>query len=130
MQFRNVTLGDVQSAIARANTRHGYDLYFDGSSTRSGRILPVSGSSKGFRRGFKGQRIHAACWHAFRDVFIELFEACPDARVVTAMADYRGKESFEESFAATGDRMTTQGGRRTPYRALCDCEINALEASF
>ena len=128
MQFRNCTLGDVQDAIARANREGGYELYWDGGSSMQGRILPASGKVKGARRSWSGRRLKATCWHGFRDVFLALFEACPDARVTTAMADYRGKVDFEAKYLATGSRMTEAGGKRTPYRLLCDCELAEMEA--
>ncbi len=50
------------------------------------------------------RRVHAVCWHGHRDFMIELFELDPDARVKTAIADYRGKADFEQKFPDTAYR--------------------------
>ena len=121
MQFRNCTVGDIESAIARANREGGYELYWDGGMSLRGRILPASGRVKGARRSHSGRRIKATCWHGFRDVFIAFFEACPDGRVTTAMADYRGRASFYAQYEATGDREVGSMMEPRTYSDLCDC---------
>jgi hypothetical protein len=47
------------------------------------------------------RRLIAACWHAHRDVMAAIFEAHPEARLKTSLADYRGGEDFEDAFPGT-----------------------------
>jgi hypothetical protein len=93
--------------------------------------LPVSKTLPGVRRsgsafsvnkdGYRA-RVHAACWHAYRDVLTSLFEHFPKAIVRTAMATYEGKDGFERVYPATADRNI--GSMAYPVCAAdaCDCE--------
>lgn len=47
------------------------------------------------------RRIASACWHAHRDFMREVFAINPDARIRTALADYRGEDNFELKFPST-----------------------------
>jgi len=66
-----------------------------------------------------GRRVRAACWCAYRDVMLALFEQYPAARILTGSADYRGRDNFRATFEATGNREIGQGMR---YRNACDCK--------
>lgn len=93
--------------------------------------LPTDKTLKGVRRSGsefsrsaktgKTQRIHAACWHAYRDVLTELFDRYPNAIARTAMAKYEGKDGFERNYPNTGD--TNIGSMMYPMCAAdaCDC---------
>lgn len=83
-------------------------------------------SEKYRRRGFNGRRIAAVCWHGHRDFMLELFDRFPDARIKSAMADYRGREDFLYSFEATGSRNI--GSIREPmrYDEACDCDLSEV----
>lgn len=53
---------------------------------------------------YNERRVHAVCWHGHRDFMRELFARDPEARIKTSWADYRGRESFEDTFPATAYR--------------------------
>lgn len=43
----------------------------------------------------------AVCWHGHREFMRQLFELAPEARLKTALADYRGRDDFELTHQAT-----------------------------
>ena len=75
----------------------------------------------GSRRSQSGRHMAKACWHVHRDVLGALFDLEPDARIVTARADYRGKTSFAANFAATGDQNIGSMMDPLTYCDACDC---------
>lgn len=75
----------------------------------------------GSRRSASGRRGPWACWHAFRDVLIAVFDEYPDATAQTAFVTYRGRADFLRNYGATawhnaGSQMYPQS-----FAALCDC---------
>ena len=65
------------------------------------------------------RRLSALCWHGHRDFMRALFARCPDARLKTALADYRGAEDFEKTY-----RSTYGNGNQynLAYGQACTCE--------
>lgn len=51
-----------------------------------------------------GRRVSAVCWHGHRDVMMRLFDRHPEARLKTALADYRGREDFLAKYRDTFGR--------------------------
>lgn len=47
------------------------------------------------------RRVNALCWHGFEAFFKRFFKEEPQARVVTSLANYDGKEGFEATYPAT-----------------------------
>jgi hypothetical protein len=47
------------------------------------------------------RRVSAVCWHGHRDFMLAVFAVNPDARIKTALADYRGADDFERKYRAT-----------------------------
>ena len=64
----------------------------------------------------------AACWHAHRDFLRALFHEAPDARVKTAVADYRGQEGFERTFPGTAGRNIGSIMAPVAMADACECE--------
>lgn len=87
--------------------------------------LPVEELAPGQRRSanvMSGQRrVNAVCWHAYRDVLIEVFNINPDAKVRTAMAKYLGRESFYENFPETGRHNIGSMMYPVTMPECCDC---------
>jgi len=80
----------------------------------------------GSRVSASGRRVAAACWHAHRDIMAAIFNRYPDARLKTALADYRGQSAFNMRFPATG--YTNIGSAFNPvhlHRA-CNCARQPL----
>lgn len=65
-----------------------------------------------------GRRIAAVCWHGHRDFMRALFRMQPEARIKTALADYRGVADFEMKY-----RDTQGEGNRynLAYGQACGC---------
>jgi hypothetical protein len=85
--------------------------------------LTVANSrGKGSRVGRGGRRICACCWHGHRDIMSAIFAEYPDARLQSAVADYRGRQDFEDSFEATG--YANIGSQFEPlcHADACDCD--------
>ena len=79
-------------------------------------------SAAGARKSWSGRRLNAACWHAYRDVLMGIFDANPDARVQTALATYKGRDDFMAKFPATGDRNIGSMVQPAYMPELCECE--------
>jgi hypothetical protein len=56
---------------------------------------------KGAKRSPNGRRSVAADWEAHYNVMKSLFDAHPNARLKSALADYKGKSEFLQKAAAT-----------------------------
>lgn len=76
----------------------------------------------GARRSHSGRRLVSACWHAHRDVMVELFDFAPDALLVTAMARYEGREGFLREYPGTGSVNLGSAFEPMAYRDACDCD--------
>lgn len=59
----------------------------------------------GARLAPSGRRTNAATWDAHRVAFEALFEINPNARIITALAVYDGKDDFENKFRATFGKL-------------------------
>lgn len=66
-----------------------------------------------------GRRVHAVCWHGFRDFFRACFKLAPAATFRTAMDTWRGAEDFEARFAQSGHRNI--GSQMAPMTAAEAC---------
>lgn len=66
-----------------------------------------------------GRRVHAVCWHGFRDFFHAVYRREPGAIFRTAFATYRGKEGFEACYRETGHRNI--GSKMAPVMAAEAC---------
>lgn len=69
----------------------------------------------------EGRRVAAVCWHGHRDFMRAVFARDPDARIKSAIADYRGSEAFERDFPATAHRNV--GSMMYPMfmKDVCTC---------
>lgn len=150
MQITGVSLEDFQAIVEKVSAEQyqgnlivhpdSRDLHGKRAPRIQGRVtvksigyregLPVSETLPGVRRSSSNfsvnaegyaRRVHAACWHAYRDVLTELFERYPDARVSTAFAKYNGKAGFLAEYPDTAYRNI--GSMVYPVYAsdACDC---------
>jgi len=120
----HVTEADLRNAAERASKLYDGNVVLDvrGMNGRAIRFgLKVSSSrGNGAHRSWQGRRTTYACWHVHAEFFRALFESFPDARIKSAMADYRGRESFEKLYELTG--MRNVGPRVQPCQAREACE--------
>jgi len=128
MQFRKVSIPDVERAIRIANGQFGYELSFDYTSGMDGnfrgRIVPDSSYVNGARRGRLGARastLHGCADQTRNDA---LFCEHPDAIVRTSMAYYNGLQGFQDTYPATGDHNIGSQMQPITMPELCDHESN------
>lgn len=71
-------------------------------------------------------RVHAVCWHGFRDFFRAVYRIEPDARFRTAMDTWRGSADFEARFRQTGYKNI--GSQMCPVSAAeaCRCPESGM----
>jgi hypothetical protein len=86
-----------------------------------GRLYVANSRGPGARTASSGRHGPYACWHAYRDVLQALFDAYPDARVRTSLANYIGRDGFERDYPATGWRNVGSQMEPRCMPDLCDC---------
>lgn len=71
------------------------------------------------------RKLAAVCWHGHRDFMRALFRLAPDARIKTALADYRGADDFERKY-----RQTYGNGNHynLSYGQACNCAAHKIAA--
>lgn len=85
------------------------------------KVNPLPLSRKWQRiNGATGRKVHAVCWHGFRDFFRACFELEPGARFKTAFDTWNGAADFEERFRFSGYKNI--GSRMCPVQAAEACE--------
>lgn len=119
----------VYEAYTLANEQYGRNVAFKRIPEKSGRAFRVTltvrnSHEAGSRRSrnLRGiRRVSAACWHVHRDFMKEVFRINPEARIQTALADYKGLEDFQAFFPVTGG--TNVGSRAQPLAIseACNC---------
>ena len=65
------------------------------------------------------RRVHAVCWHGFRDYFRAVYMRVPGAVFRTAMDTWKGSEDFEARFRASGHKNI--GSQAAPVCAAEAC---------
>jgi len=129
MKLYKVSIDDLISIVGLVSVRsYSGNVIFKTGPTQATRncvnftLRAKSSFDKGARRSHRGRKMFAACWHAHRDVMQELFKQFPQARLQSALADYRGAADFFETFDATG--ASNIGSNAHPVRidTACNCE--------
>jgi len=118
-EVENIRVEDMRSLNAKG-TRYRMKLSVHSSKARFGKR-----STSAFRAG---RRIHALCWHGFRDAFRAAFTVDPDAVFSTALAVWKGKEHFEANYMESGYKVC--GAPIAPYThcmACCCADGGAFE---
>ena len=83
--------GDAAPSYKWANWRRWPDARGDSKYQRE---------SVGY--GTAGRRVHAVCWHGFRDYLRAVYKITPDARFHTSLDTWRGSTDFEARFRESG----------------------------
>jgi len=79
------------------------------------------GNKRYQRESHSGRRVHAVCWHGFRDFFRELFAREPQAVTRSAGPCTWTSENFESDHMASGRRNIGSRFDPMPYVAACRC---------
>lgn len=127
MTIRGISLEQAEKAAAELG------IEFIGSDTSgprkgveaSGVLRPVHGSNPYQRISASPlhhqRKVAAICWHGHRDFMRRVFDLNPDARIVSMLADYHGKDAFERNFPATGYRNVGSPMYPVSMCSVCTC---------
>lgn len=74
----------------------------------------------GSRTSASGRHMRKASWEAHRDVMAALFDTDPEAIIKTAMATYRGRKHFHDSFP---DTARVNVGSQARPATMPDCTV-------
>lgn len=117
------------SPISSTGRRHRVKLYplvTDDMRTPSGRRKKGTAGDAKYQResvGFDpGRRVHAVCWHGFRDFFRACYRMEPNAKFYTAFDKWMSSEDFEARHVRTASRNI--GSRMYPTMACDACRCD------
>lgn len=123
MKIKGITAPQLSTIVSQSDS----NIIFNRHPGCEGKFLHFTlrvTDSKGpfAKQSATGRRSTSLCWHGHRDVMEAIFDLNPDALLVTAMARYEGRSSFNELFADTG--MNNAGSQANPvaYQDCCECE--------
>jgi hypothetical protein len=130
MKIFDVPLQDLET-IAReiGVTFEGTDESNSAGYRVRGRLIPDRTKPKGSRpyqrvsadiAFSEGRKVFAVCWHGHRDFMAKVFARYPDARIQTAIADYRGIADFDGKYIDTAHKNV--GSIMYPVSAWSVCE--------
>lgn len=142
MIVTGITTAQFQAAIDACNSPDLYrgnltaEIGREYSATRFAcRVVPRESGARtynngdcapGARKSASGRRLKAACWHAYRDVLVHIFDGNPDARVYTAMARYIGRDGFLTNYPETAHQNIGSMARPAYMPDLCDCDVYGI----
>lgn len=112
MLFKNVSQDVLNAAVETVADQscpslHWENLQRQGKNFRA--VLRCKSDEKHARESASGRRTTSANWKIHLWVMEEIFEACPNAIIVTAIATYKGKDDFEEKAPATAYHQVSAG---------------------
>jgi len=133
MIISRVSAEDLEAARDVASQLLGNELVFSehyiyGPKKHGLRLQVRDIDGPGARRHFhmyllghaeKPRRSRFACTHAYGHLFVSIFERCPEARIHTAMADYRGFRDFLDKYGGVVD--SNVGSLYLPIRYGDEC---------
>jgi hypothetical protein len=104
------TCGDAAPASRWANGKRWKDERGDS---------PFQRESVGY--GSASRRVHAVCWHGFRDFFRAVYRREPGAVFRTAVATWRGSDDFEARYRASGHKNVGSQAVPVAMAEACRC---------
>ena len=127
MKITGITTEDLRNAVAKVNavTYEGNINIENLEQVSKNRISVKLGTRDsrafGSRQAASGRHGKWLCWHGFRDVFDEVLNINPEARIYTGIESYKGREDFEDKFPETA--YTNKGSLFQPVDLadLCNC---------
>lgn len=134
MKIYDVPISELRRIATDLGVRfEGDDVSNSRGLRAKGRLMPLRGenpyqrvSASPFMTKKDGspRRIGAVCWHGHRDWMRAVFNAYPDARIVTGLAgdvDYRGADDFERTHRDTGARNIGSMMYPVAFADACAC---------
>ena len=115
----------VVRTLNQKGTRHRVKVNPSGKkdadrNRRWQRISPWRSSTGNHRR------VHAVCWHGFRDFFRACFAREPDAEMRTALDHWRGSADFEARYRESGTRNVGSIAQPACAADVCLCPERGL----
>lgn len=80
------------------------------------------------RRGHSGRKVAAVCYHGHAAFMQRVFDANPEAVIISAMSRFDGVRDFQNRACLIGERNIGSLMRPLEYNAACDCEGALREA--
>ena len=130
MKVWGITVEELERIKNNVAAEYGYNVRYKRIPEPVGKAISftltvVSSKLDGSRRsqdsGGKVRKVSAACWHVHRDLFERIFAINPDARVQTAIADYRGSDDFYAKYPQTGAINVGSLYQPLSARNACNC---------
>lgn len=87
--------------LSSTGRRWRVKVYPSGKRNEAGNYRWQRRSANGFT---PERRVHAVCWHGFRDFFRACYKREENARFYTALDKWLGSDDFEARFEASGYR--------------------------
>ncbi len=100
----NPLSGTGRRHSVKLNPQTPPELYTPGGYRRKGDAGDARYQRESVGYGTAGRRVHAVCWHGFRDFFRACFAAEPEAKFYTALDKWLGSEDFEARYRDSGHR--------------------------
>jgi len=72
------------------------------------------------------RRVHAVCWHGFRDYFRAVYKREPDAVFRTAIDTWRGADDFEARYRASGHHNVGSQIYPRAMAEVCACPESGM----
>ena len=116
MLFKNVSQEVLNAAVETVASQSCPSLHWEnfqkqGKNFRG--VLRCKSDEKHAREAASGRRTTSANWKLHFWVMEEIFSACPDAIIVTAITTYEGRADFEKKAPATAYHKVSAGWGHT-----------------
>jgi hypothetical protein len=140
MIIKGVPLEDLEAARDVASQLLGNELVFSehhiyGPKKHGLRLQVGDIEGPGARRyshmyllghSDKPRRSRYACTHAYGHLFVAIFERCPEARIHTSKADYRGFRDFLDKYVDAVDSNVGSLYMPIRYGDECTCPSDEM----
>ena len=130
MIAKNVTMEDLQKALASVNSRYQGNIKFKTLEHKGNRIsftlTVIDSKAPGHRRTPSGKRLAAACFHVHGHLFEELFRISPEAGILSS-GSLANPQKPKWITKAGGNWQDWQMGGYPPMMVsrACDCNADA-----
>ena len=112
MLFKNVSQSVLNAAVETVAAESCSSLRWENLQPQGKHwrgVLRCNSDEKHARESASGRRTNSANWYLHLWVMEAIFEACPTAVIVTALATYKGKEDFEAKAQETAYHQVSAG---------------------
>lgn len=112
MIITGITTSELHDVVAKLNAGdYNGNINVEGCNAVSStgtrisvKLGTLDSRAHGSRRARSGRHGKWLCWHGFRDVFREVMNVNPEARIQTGKTVYKGRDGFENTYRDTADQ--------------------------